>query len=345
MTNLWTLHDGKRICVLASRIPVAHLLPLGFRRQLSHILTPCMSCNKQTHPSPHQSKYHLPILTFFQSSLLPLPISLIRHQEDHTTLQYLHISPISIRKHFSLDFPMDIHSSTHSPTRPDTPPTVPTRKRIIKGLYKQLKKGQTDDVPIPAPTLFGIKFYIRNHYHASQIFIEDDPPSQDYLGQPPLAHPSNFILSQLEAQKIANITSPPSQVFAALIVTSKFLAEDPLGSLSYPTLLTWHTSEKHRTYCLFAYLTCPMESRVYSVSELLGLRDAFSSDNMLDTSKLNPDVGKSVILAPLCHIAESLGISGSTLFSITANNRQPTSSRSRIRLRLLSHSPSSSPDG
>lgn len=171
-----------------------------------------------------------------------------------------------------------------------------SRKRIIKRLYKQLRKQQADDVPIPAPSLVGIKFYIKNHSDVTQISIEDDLPAKSSSGQPPLAHPSKFILSQLEAQRIANITSPSNQVFAALVVTSKFLAEDPRGPLCYPTLLTWHNSQNHRTYCLFAYLTCPMEPRVYSASELLELRNAFSPHDMLDTSKLNPDVGKSIFL-------------------------------------------------
>ncbi|RYP55789.1 hypothetical protein DL771_012380 [Monosporascus sp. 5C6A] len=168
-------------------------------------------------------------------------------------------------------------------------PTMPVRKKITKKLYKQLGQNQAHDTPIPAPTQFGIKFYLKNHRHVNQIVIENDPDSQDFSAEPP-AMLSKFILSQLEAQKIANVSRPSNELLAVLVVTSEFLAKDPLEPPSYPTLFVWHSSYNHRTYCLFAYLTCPMESRIYSASELLELRGSHSPDTVLDKLKLNPDI-------------------------------------------------------
>ncbi|RYP52376.1 hypothetical protein DL769_010688 [Monosporascus sp. CRB-8-3] len=168
-------------------------------------------------------------------------------------------------------------------------PTMPVRKRIIKKLYKQLRQNQAHDTPIPAPTQLGIKFYLKNHSHVNQIVIENDPDSQDFSAEPP-AMPSKFILSQLEAQKIANVSRLSNELLAVLVVTSEFLAKDPLEPPSYPTLFVWHSPNNHRTYCLFAYLTCPMESRIYSASELLELRGSQSPHIVLDKLKLNPDI-------------------------------------------------------
>ncbi|RYP54051.1 hypothetical protein DL768_001053 [Monosporascus sp. mg162] len=140
-------------------------------------------------------------------------------------------------------------------------PTMPVRKKITKKLYKQLRQNQAHDTPIPAPTQLGIKFYLKNHRHVNQIVIENDPDAQ-----------------------------PPNELLAVLIVTSEFLAKDPLEPPSYPTLFVWHIPDTHRTYCLFAYLTCPMESRIYSASELLELRGSHSPHIVLDKLKLNPDI-------------------------------------------------------
>ncbi|RYO89668.1 hypothetical protein DL766_004068 [Monosporascus sp. MC13-8B] len=168
-------------------------------------------------------------------------------------------------------------------------PTMPVRKKITKKLYKQLRQNQAHDTPIPAPTQLGIKFYLKNHRHINQIVIENDTDAQGFSAEPP-GTPSKFILSQLEAQKIANVSRPSNELAAALVVTSEFLAKDPLEPPSYPTLCIWHSPDNHRTYCLFAYLTCPMESRIYSASELLELRGSYSPHIVLDKLKLNPDI-------------------------------------------------------
>ncbi|RYP07893.1 hypothetical protein DL764_002259 [Monosporascus ibericus] len=149
-------------------------------------------------------------------------------------------------------------------------PTMPVRKKIIKKLYKQLRQNQAYDTPIPAPTQLGIKFYLKNHRHINQIVIENDPDARDFLAEPP--------------------TIPPNELLAVLVVTSEFLAKDPSEPPSYPTLFVWHLPDNHRTYCLFAYLTCPMESRIYSASELLELRGSHSPHIVLDKLKLNPNI-------------------------------------------------------
>lgn len=165
-------------------------------------------------------------------------------------------------------------------------------KRIRKKLYKALKRAQADDVPIPAPRLVEIKFYIRNDRRAQHIIVRDGDPTQDTWIPLPSSSPSKFIMSQLQAQKITDLSRTSRQLLAVLAVTSTYLAQDPLEPPSYATYLTWHNQETHRTYCVFGYLTCPMESRVYSAAELLRLRDSWSSQLPHDGIKFNSEIGK-----------------------------------------------------
>lgn len=171
---------------------------------------------------------------------------------------------------------------------------MPTHKKAVKKLCKLLERGQADDFPIPAPTVLSIKFYLRNHRRTSHISVECDPIPEEFSEAAPPECSSKFIMSQLEAQKIANMSRSSSQVRAVLAITSRFLDKHPLERPSYPTLFTWHSQSNHRTYCLFAYLTHSMETRVYTASELLKLRSSHSSDSVLDSVKSNSDLGKNL---------------------------------------------------
>ena len=165
-------------------------------------------------------------------------------------------------------------------------------RRIRKKLYKALKRAQADDVPIPAPRLVEIRFYIRNDRRAQHIIVGNDNSLEDAWSTPSSWGTSKFVLSQLQAQKIADISRTPKQLLAVLAITSTYLAKDPLEPPAYPTCFTWHSHEAHRTYCVFVYLTCPMESRVYRASELLELRDVYSSQLSPDVVEFNTDIGK-----------------------------------------------------
>lgn len=165
-------------------------------------------------------------------------------------------------------------------------------RRIRKKLYRALKRAQADDVPIPAPRIVEIRFYIKNDRRAQHIIVDNDNSLESSQSGPPSWDPSKFILSQLQAQKIADISRTPKQLLAVLAITSTYLAKYPAEPPAYPTCFTWHSHEAHRTYCVFAYLTCPMESRVYSASELLELRNAYASLLTPDMIDFNTDIGK-----------------------------------------------------
>ncbi|KAI1083782.1 hypothetical protein F5B20DRAFT_525398 [Whalleya microplaca] len=174
---------------------------------------------------------------------------------------------------------------------------APNHKRITKHLYSKLKHGQEDDAPVTAPTLTEIKFYLKNHRHCSQIIVEGDPDSDDVLAELPSDIP-RFILSQLEAQKIADIARTSPQISAVLLVICENLAHTPTQTEAFPTVFLCNSPDQHRTYCVFAYLNHHMASRTYCVKELLELRDPENSPSLLKKLKANQEISKCSPTSP-----------------------------------------------
>ncbi|CAJ2511795.1 Uu.00g074200.m01.CDS01 [Anthostomella pinea] len=170
-----------------------------------------------------------------------------------------------------------------------------TRKKIIKNLYSKLKESQADDAPLPSPTLVEIKFYLKRHKRCRQIWLENDPEPLDPLALPSQDIPQ-FILSQLQAQNIADKPRHSVQISTILAVLSEDLARTPTEGRPVPTLFLWHSSggDKRRTYCIFAHLTRSMESRTYSAEELLELRSSENHQTLLKMLKVNPEIGDVV---------------------------------------------------
>ena len=166
-------------------------------------------------------------------------------------------------------------------------------KRIRKKLYRALKRAQADDVILSAPRIVEIRFYIKNdNRRAQRVTIANDFGPGDALVAPSFGVLPKFILSQLQAQKIADLSRASNQLLAALALASKCLARNPLQQPTYPTCFTWYNRETHRTHCVFGYILCQMESRVYSAAELLELRDVCSSQITPDMLAFNKDVCK-----------------------------------------------------
>ncbi|KAI1820565.1 hypothetical protein F4861DRAFT_545453 [Xylaria intraflava] len=152
------------------------------------------------------------------------------------------------------------------------------RRKSIRKLYTKLRHCQADDVPIPNPTVMEIKFLLKTHGRCYKIFVEsNDAPSKP----PPLVSVEDlprFIYSQLEAQRIADDDTQSAQLSTVLGILLRRLVVNPVRSNSVPTLFFWHDSGRQRTFCLFAYLTRKMDSRTYSVAELLSLRRSRTSE-------------------------------------------------------------------
>ncbi|KAI1438612.1 hypothetical protein GGR50DRAFT_703809 [Xylaria sp. CBS 124048] len=146
------------------------------------------------------------------------------------------------------------------------------QRKITRRLYTKLKHFQADDMPIPNPTLLEIKFYLRTNRRCCQIIVKGNDAI--YLPCPIVLREyiPRFIDSQLESQRIADEHTQSIQLSTILWHLLRYLVGDPITVISVPTLFLWHDTERRRTFCLFAYLSCEMESRTYTVNELLSLR-------------------------------------------------------------------------
>lgn len=177
---------------------------------------------------------------------------------------------------------------------------MPPRVVTIKQLYRQLRIFQAEDVIITAPVMLQIKFELKYHGGCNQIFIDNPTPSDNklhleisiYLNQ----LLPQFLLSQLEAQRIADGSRSSLQLGAALAVATSFLDSNPTESPTYPTLFCWSSSENHRNYYLFAFLVCNMEARSYSAAELLKFNTSKCPQTLQGKLESDPVLCKSMPL-------------------------------------------------
>lgn len=168
-------------------------------------------------------------------------------------------------------------------------------RKITRRLFTKLKHTQADDFPIPNPTIFEIKFYLRNNPDCRTIFVEsNNTPVHNYpfilLDCLP-----RFISSQLEAQNITDDYRQSVQLSTVLVVLSEYLVINPIRTASIPTLFSWREIDRRRTFYLFAYLSHRMEGHTYTPAELLGLRPSSASKTsheVLEKLKSDPEFSK-----------------------------------------------------
>ncbi|KAK5631245.1 hypothetical protein RRF57_006959 [Xylaria bambusicola] len=171
------------------------------------------------------------------------------------------------------------------------------RRKIIRKLLVKLKHIQADDFPIPNPTIFEIKFYLKANRRCCTVFVQNTDTLFYKLPPILLELAPRFITSQLEAQKIADKYRQSVQLSTVLAVLSEYIVADPIRTNSVPTLFFWYDTNKRRTFYLFAYLTHQMEPRTYSAAELLGLRRSQTSEtchSVLARLKADPEFDEVV---------------------------------------------------
>ncbi|KAI0518249.1 hypothetical protein F5B22DRAFT_654131 [Xylaria bambusicola] len=171
------------------------------------------------------------------------------------------------------------------------------RRKIIRKLLVKLKHIQADDFPIPNPTIFEIKFYLKANRRCCTVFVQNTDALFYKLPLISLELVPRFITSQLEAQKIADKHRQSVQLSTVLAVLSEYIVADPIRTNSVPTLFFWYDTNKRRTFYLFAYLTHQMEPRTYSAAELLGLRRSQTSEtchSVLARLKADPEFDEVV---------------------------------------------------
>ncbi|KXX81661.1 hypothetical protein MMYC01_202016 [Madurella mycetomatis] len=150
----------------------------------------------------------------------------------------------------------------------------PSHRKRSKRLLKLLKGLQKDDYPITPPTLLATKHLLQNHHRCKFVNIKIDSAAANSPFESPRACLPNFIVSQLEEQKLTDKNS--DRVFLSPIVVFILLSLATLsGSESgYPSLFRWYCASLRRTFYLFAYIkhNMPRRTYTYTVEELLTLR-------------------------------------------------------------------------
>lgn len=164
-------------------------------------------------------------------------------------------------------------------------PTTPRNRS--KSLLKELWQLQREDVPMTATALVEVKYLLRASKRCLTVEIKTPKPRANIIDPNPFniaeeAIPK-FILCQLLDQKLIDSRNYQDTIAlpAALSVISLiYSTQATAGSAVYPTQFRWHCSRTHRSHLIFAYLDVKMRSRVYSVEELLNLKNV-SSPNVL----------------------------------------------------------------
>ncbi|KAI1636164.1 hypothetical protein F4809DRAFT_641723 [Biscogniauxia mediterranea] len=169
----------------------------------------------------------------------------------------------------------------------------PTHRQLVLNLYAKLKTSQVDDDRISPHSVVEIRHILRNSRHCSRVFVDADLQSAHGLKDLPAVIPQ-FIASQLQAQNTADLSRCFGQVSAILDIVCTYLAKSPIRDPFSPILFLWTNPENQRVYSLFAFLTCTMVSRTYTIRELLELRGAQAPQPALEDLKEDPEIGDVV---------------------------------------------------
>lgn len=164
------------------------------------------------------------------------------------------------------------------------------RKRS-KRLLKLLKELQEVDHAVTPPTLFAAKHLLQNHRRCTLITIRVDSVGASSPFESPRACLPNFIVSQLEGQKLTDprndhVLLSPIIVFVLLSLPTRSGSDS-----GYPTLFRWYCGLRRRTFYLFAYIKHDMSRRTYTLDELLALRGKPIASGILSVAG-NPELGK-----------------------------------------------------
>lgn len=189
-----------------------------------------------------------------------------------------------------------MHPHTFNPL--NMAPSTPRRR--TKQLLKELWELQTHDVPMTPAMLYEVRYLLRSSKRSTCIEIETPRPRSNVIDPTPFtlvegAVPK-FILCQLLDQKLIQSRNYQDTIAvpAVLSVLSLlFSTEASSTQLTHPTQFRWHCSRTHRSHVIFAYLDIKMKTKVYSVEELLSLKNSASPEIIAAVACRDNDLGLS----------------------------------------------------
>lgn len=170
---------------------------------------------------------------------------------------------------------------------------TPEVRRRTKRLLRSLSNLQDDDCTITPQTLLAAKYLLRVNSKCYCVNVTNADMLDHLALWCPRSELPNFIVSQLEAQQLTNPDSDlvlvPPQV--SVIILSAYPPE-PEGK-DWPTLFRWYSKERHRYYCLFAYVRFKMGRKSYTIAELLAFRGKQpGAPSGMSALAENPELGK-----------------------------------------------------
>ncbi|PSR93677.1 hypothetical protein BD289DRAFT_451720 [Coniella lustricola] len=150
-------------------------------------------------------------------------------------------------------------------------------------LLDSLWKSQKADHSLSATTLNEAKFILRDSSLCICIEVTTPKPRTNIVDATPFnledhAIPA-FIKCQLINQKLIDSHNFQDTIAlpAVLSALTQLYATNSIKRADvFPTVFRWHCSRTHRTHILFAYTDIKMQSKVYSVDELLNLKNTVS---------------------------------------------------------------------
>lgn len=183
-------------------------------------------------------------------------------------------------------------------------PSPSTPRKRQKLLLHDLWDLQTDDVPMTAATLVEVKYLLRRCKRSACVTVETPRTHANELDPNPFTVDEKvvpkFILCQLLDQKLIesrNYQDTIALPAALSVILLTLSTEDSNKKHACPTQFRWHCSRTHRTHLIFAWLDISMKTSVYTIEELLNLRDAASPSILVDpVAKRDNELGSFPIL-------------------------------------------------
>lgn len=170
-----------------------------------------------------------------------------------------------------------------------------------KNLLKELWQLQKDDVPMTAATLVEVRHQLRRGRNCITVEITTPKPLTNEEDENGFAigveAVPKFIWCQILDQKLIESRNFQDTIVLpavlSVISSAYCTSSAPADSHIYPTTFNWHCSRTHRSHLIFAFVNFKMNSRVYTVEELLNLKNASSPNVLAAVAFRDNELGQS----------------------------------------------------
>jgi hypothetical protein len=188
----------------------------------------------------------------------------------------------------------------------------PATRRRARRLLKLLKNQQHFDTVLTPALVMSFKYLLTYNNLCTRVRVKftRDPVTgrkEDAFlrSETHRLDQAQFIVSQLEAWKIADPEKEQVTIPHALRIFLDCVVYDFKEEKGYPTVITWPCPIRHRTLYFFAYLNFDMPSGQYTIPELLELRKKGEVTRELVLKAMQPEneLGQYTWMTPPCRMS------------------------------------------